>query len=108
MLRKCLASDRGIKIVSGGEFMLVSKELFLQPVAGLNTALVFYKFFEESRLTFHPMPKQNRSHDKVVTDTSQVNRISTPARDLIGYGREPPPWEGPKGWRQAISFGVNY
>src|SRR5258708_10466689 len=65
-------------------------------------------FFEESRLTFPTMPKQNRSHDKGVTDTSQVNRISTPARDLIGYGRKPPSGKWPNGSRLAISFVVNY
>jgi hypothetical protein len=54
------------------------------------------------------MPKQKRSHDKSVTDTSQVNRISTPGRDLIGYGRKPPSGKWPNGARLAISFVVNY
>src|SRR5258707_3893470 len=54
------------------------------------------------------MPKQNSSEDKGVPDTSQVTRISTPARDLIGYGRKPPSGKWPNGARLAISFVVNY
>jgi hypothetical protein len=45
---------------------------------------------------------------KTVTDTSQVNRISGAARDLIGYGRKPPSGKWPNGARLAISFVVNY
>src|SRR5258708_28598953 len=64
--------------------------------------------FEALGIAFPNMPKQNRSHDKGVTDTSEVNRISTPARDLIGYGRKPPSGKWPNGARLAISFVVNY
>src|ERR1700756_5405352 len=54
------------------------------------------------------MPEQNSSNDKSVTDTSQVNSISTPARDLVGYGRQAAFGKRANGARLAISFVVNY
>ena len=54
------------------------------------------------------MPEQNSSNDKTVTNTSRANSISTPARDLVGYGRKPPSGKWPNGARLAISFVVNY